>query len=281
MSDVFGSLVRQYVLGQKADEAEHWLIGCLGCIPAGGLPRATRRCVRSSAPGNRPTRYRNNEARQGLQPTMLERRPRSGSTKDNGGVHTNGHHPELRSRRPPTSACGNAWELAGRVWYETLRDPHLRPTAQFRDVRPAHAGRRCSGWATPTGPRSTRRCRMPGVRWASPSEHRDHGTPRAGRPDQRLFEVSAAAGFAGIVTRRRAPTLLLSSPRTTPRSRGPRGRRRPGRARAEPGRVGAGSDAGHRWGRPVPVPTSRWTTASTCTASPCRTAPRRHSCSRS
>ena len=27
---------------------------------------------------------------------------------------------------------GNAWDLAGRVLYETLRDPHLRPTAQFR-----------------------------------------------------------------------------------------------------------------------------------------------------
>ena len=27
---------------------------------------------------------------------------------------------------------GNAWEQAGPIWYETLRDPRLKPTAQFK-----------------------------------------------------------------------------------------------------------------------------------------------------
>ena len=32
----------------------------------------------------------------------------------------------------PTAIGGNAWEHAGEIWYETVRDPKLRPTATFK-----------------------------------------------------------------------------------------------------------------------------------------------------
>ncbi len=121
VSDVFGSLVKQYALGQKADEAD-WLIGA-GLIA--GYPDQALRSMK--APG---TAYDNPKLGKDSQPATMSGYVRT--TKDNGGVHTNSGIPNHAFYLAATNLGGNAWELAGRVWYETLRDPHLRPTAQFR-----------------------------------------------------------------------------------------------------------------------------------------------------
>ena len=52
-------------------------------------------------------------------------------------MHTNSGIPNHAFYLAATNLGGNAWERPGGIWYETLRDPRLRPTAQFRDVRPA------------------------------------------------------------------------------------------------------------------------------------------------
>src|ERR671922_71362 len=51
---------------------------------------------------------------------------------DNGGVHINSGIPNHAFYLAATSLGGRSWERAGRIWYETLRDPRVKPTASFR-----------------------------------------------------------------------------------------------------------------------------------------------------
>jgi Zn-dependent metalloprotease len=121
VSDVFGSLVKQHALDQKADEAD-WLIG------AGLIKDAPGQALRSlKAPG---TAYDHPLLGKDQQPSNM-----SGyvvTTTDNGGVHTNSGIPNHAFYLAATNIGGNAWETAGTIWYETLRDPRLRPTARFQ-----------------------------------------------------------------------------------------------------------------------------------------------------
>ncbi len=51
---------------------------------------------------------------------------------DNGGVHTNSGIPNKAFADLALKLGEHAWEKAGRVWYETLRDPRVRADATFR-----------------------------------------------------------------------------------------------------------------------------------------------------
>ena len=52
-------------------------------------------------------------------------------TADNGGVHVNSGIPNHAFYLAALALGGHAWEKAGRIWYETLRDRRLKPTATF------------------------------------------------------------------------------------------------------------------------------------------------------
>jgi Zn-dependent metalloprotease len=52
--------------------------------------------------------------------------------EDNGGVHINSGIPNKAFHLTATQIGGFAWEKAGRIWYETLRDSRLRPNTGFR-----------------------------------------------------------------------------------------------------------------------------------------------------
>jgi Zn-dependent metalloprotease len=54
------------------------------------------------------------------------------TSADNGGVHTNSGIPNHAFYLAAVALGGYAWEKAGRIWYETLRDKRLKPTATFR-----------------------------------------------------------------------------------------------------------------------------------------------------
>jgi Zn-dependent metalloprotease len=121
VSDVFGSLIKQYVLKQTADRAD-WLIGA-------GLLAATVNGValRSmKAPG---TAFDDPVLGKDEQPAHM--RDYVQTTDDNGGVHTNSGIPNHAFYLAATAIGGNAWERAGQIWYETVRDPRLRRTATF------------------------------------------------------------------------------------------------------------------------------------------------------
>ncbi len=125
ISDVFGSLVKQYAATpqQTADQAD-WLIGA-GIFTS----RIHGTALRSmKAPG---TAF--NDPLIGKDPQPAHMSNYDNTTDDNGGVHTNSGIPNHAFYLVATALGGYAWEKAGRIWYETLRDPHLTPTAQFQD----------------------------------------------------------------------------------------------------------------------------------------------------
>lgn len=123
MSDVFGSLIKQYSLGQTTDQAD-WLIG------AGLLgPAVTGVALRSmKAPG---TAYDDDELGKDPQPATMDGYVTTHG--DNGGVHINSGIPNHAFYIVATELGGKAWERAGRIWYDTLTGGALAPDADFAD----------------------------------------------------------------------------------------------------------------------------------------------------
>ena len=121
VSDVFGSLVKQRVLGQEATDAD-WLIG------AGLFTEAVQGVALRSmrAPG---TAYDDDVLGRDPQPDHL--RDYVETSDDNGGVHINSGIPNHAFYLAATSVGGAAWEVAGRVWYDTLVTGGLKPDADF------------------------------------------------------------------------------------------------------------------------------------------------------
>jgi hypothetical protein len=123
MSDVFGSLVKQFKLNQTAAQAD-WLIGA-------GLftPKVHGVALRSmKAPG---TAY--DDSVLGKDPQPADMSHYVNTTSDNGGVHINSGIPNRAFYLTSIALGGYAWEKAGKIWYATLCDPRLQSTAQFQE----------------------------------------------------------------------------------------------------------------------------------------------------
>ncbi|WP_329385798.1 M4 family metallopeptidase [Streptomyces sp. NBC_01351] len=123
MSDVFGSLIKQYSLEQTAEDAD-WLIG------AGLLgPNVTGVALRSmKAPG---TAYDDDELGKDPQPATMD--DYVTTNRDNGGVHINSGIPNHAFYVAATELGGKAWERAGQIWYDTLTGGELASNAKFTD----------------------------------------------------------------------------------------------------------------------------------------------------
>jgi Zn-dependent metalloprotease len=120
-SDVFGALATQYVKKQTAAEAE-WLVGEGTLVPALG------KALRSLAdPGATDVAS--------PQPAHMDEYkdlPDDGDPEnDNGGVHVNSGIPNKAFHLVAMALGGNAWEKAGRIWYETLTGGSLGPKSDF------------------------------------------------------------------------------------------------------------------------------------------------------
>jgi Zn-dependent metalloprotease len=122
MSDVMGSMVKQYKLDQTAEQAD-WLIGAelLGPAVTGDALRSMK------APG---TAYDDDVLGKDPQPAHM--RDYVETMGDNGGVHINSGIPNHAFYRLAIALGGNSWDRAGRIWYEALRDPKVKPTVGFR-----------------------------------------------------------------------------------------------------------------------------------------------------
>ncbi|MFD7263391.1 M4 family metallopeptidase [Streptomyces sp. NPDC059874] len=123
MSDVFGSLIKQYSLDQTAEDAD-WLIG------AGLLgPNVTGVALRSmKAPG---TAYDDDELGKDPQPATMD--DYVTTNRDNGGVHINSGIPNHAFYVAATELGGKAWERAGQIWYDALTGGELASNAKFTD----------------------------------------------------------------------------------------------------------------------------------------------------
>jgi Zn-dependent metalloprotease len=121
MSDVFGSLVKQYQLQQTASQAD-WIIGA-------GLftPNVNGVGIRSmKAPG---TAYDDPVLGKDPQPATMA--DYVNTTSDNGGVHINSGIPNHAFYVTAVEIDGNAWEKAGFIWYDTLTN-RLNANADFQ-----------------------------------------------------------------------------------------------------------------------------------------------------
>jgi Zn-dependent metalloprotease len=110
MSDVFGSLVKQWTLKQTADQAD-WLIG-------EGLftPNVKGKALRSmKEPG---TAY--DDPKLGKDPQPAHMKDLYKGDGDNGGVHINSGIPNRAFYLAATEIGGYAWEKAGKIWYTAL-----------------------------------------------------------------------------------------------------------------------------------------------------------------
>jgi Zn-dependent metalloprotease len=126
VSDVFGSMVKQYTATPKQTSANaDWLIG-QGIF----LPGINGEALRSmKAPG---TAY-NDPGTIGKDPQPGTMSGYVNTNQDNGGVHINSGIPNHAFYLAATNLGGFSWDKAGPVWYATLRDQSLRPTAKFAD----------------------------------------------------------------------------------------------------------------------------------------------------
>jgi Zn-dependent metalloprotease len=115
ISDVFGSIVKQWHLKQTPQEAD-WLIG------AGILAPSVGKALRSMAqPGNTAVTWSGDD-----QPATM-----AGYVED-GDVHTNSGIPNHAFYLAAMKLQVNSWEKAGPIWYQAL--PLLRSNASFLDA---------------------------------------------------------------------------------------------------------------------------------------------------
>jgi Zn-dependent metalloprotease len=122
MSDVFGSLITQRAKNQTAEQAD-WLIGS-ELFAGTNLQGVAIRSMKK--PGS------------AFDDPLLGKDPQPGHMRDfvrtfedQGGVHINSGIPNRAFYLVATRLGGYAWEKAGRIWYETLRDSQVRPNTGF------------------------------------------------------------------------------------------------------------------------------------------------------
>ncbi|MBZ6388564.1 MULTISPECIES: M4 family metallopeptidase [Pantoea] len=121
LSDVFGSLVKQYHLKQSADSAD-WIIG-EGLLASGIKGRGLRSMAE---PG---TAYDDPMLGKDPQPAHMDHYVQT--REDNGGVHLNSGIPNRAFYLAAKALGGYAWELAGWAWYDTVCDKSLPQDADF------------------------------------------------------------------------------------------------------------------------------------------------------
>ena len=126
LSDAFGIMVKQFTLGQNANESD-WLIGAdiLGPAVKGVAVRSL------AAPG---TAY--DDPILGRDPQPSHMRDYVDTTEDNGGVHINSGILNHGFYLAAQAIGGKTWEVLGRIWYVALTD-RLKPEADFADFAQA------------------------------------------------------------------------------------------------------------------------------------------------
>jgi Zn-dependent metalloprotease len=121
MSDVFGSLIKQYTKNQTAVEAD-WLIG-EGLLAAGINGVALRSMKDPGSAFDDPLL--------GKDPQPKHMSNYVHTFADNGGVHINSGIPNHAFYQVATRMGGYAWDKCGRIWYDSLCDSRVRPNTGF------------------------------------------------------------------------------------------------------------------------------------------------------
>jgi Zn-dependent metalloprotease len=123
MSDVFGSLIKQYSLKQSADQAD-WLIGEGTLVPELG------QALRSMKEPGTAFKW---DTQPGHMRDYQELPDDNDPRHDNGGVHINSGIPNKAFYLAASAIGGNAWEKAGPIWYKALTEK-FEPTTDFEQA---------------------------------------------------------------------------------------------------------------------------------------------------
>ncbi|MCW2701724.1 MAG: peptidase thermolysin [Blastococcus sp.] len=172
MSDVMGSLVKQWSLQQTADQAD-WLIG-----PEVFTPGVEADALRSmKAPG---TAYDNETFGKDPQPDHMDRYVALPDTDegDNGGVHINSGIPNHAFYLTAVAIGGHAWEAAGHVWYESLRAS--TSTTEFQEFAETTASKAAQRYGTGSAEQKAVREAWEQVGITTASGSRGGGRPPSG-----------------------------------------------------------------------------------------------------
>jgi Zn-dependent metalloprotease len=117
VSDVYGSLVKQYNKGKQAAGEADWLIGeGIWSNPDRGVALRSMKGPGSAFDGDTQPGHMNDYVN---------------TIDDNGGVHINSGIPNKAFYLAATEMGGYAGAKAGPIWYAALRDPRLKPDATF------------------------------------------------------------------------------------------------------------------------------------------------------
>jgi len=136
MSDVFGSLVKQWAAKQTANQAD-WLIGAEIFSP--DIEGDALRSMKD--PGNA---YNSPTLGKDPQPDNMSKYKMLPDTDegDNGGVHINSGIPNKAFYLTAVGIGGHAWEAPGRIWYAALLASNPDTDfQQFADTTYVQAGR--------------------------------------------------------------------------------------------------------------------------------------------
>ena len=128
MSDVFGSMVRQYHLNKQEAKDADWLIG-KGIFAPGFQGRALRDMRAPGTAYNDP-RLEKKDRQVGHMDDYVVLPDDEKPKNDRGGVHINSGIPNRAFYLVATTLGGHSWDKAGQIWYKTLLDLRLRRFAQ-------------------------------------------------------------------------------------------------------------------------------------------------------
>ncbi|WP_427384468.1 protealysin inhibitor emfourin [Janibacter sp. G56] len=203
VSDVFGVLVRQRLLGQRAEDAD-WLIGAELLAP--GVHGVALRSM--AAPG---TAYDDPRLGKDPQPDHLD--DFVVTSDDNGGVHLNSGIPNRAFHLAATGIGGHAWEGAGAIWWDTITGD-IRADCDFatfagltvRAARARFGGREADAVAaawTKVGVSSSPSSSAPTAPTPRQDEPSEGGWPPA------TLTLRRTGGFAGQVRERRVDVGAL------------------------------------------------------------------------
>jgi len=124
LSDVYGSLVKQYTLKQNVEEAD-WKIGDDVVVAMG-------QCLRSMK--NPGTAYDNAAMGKDPQPASMD--AYDNTTEDNDGVHINSGIPNKAFYVTCNSLGGNSWDKAAHIWHSTMSNFNVAENKHFDDIEP-------------------------------------------------------------------------------------------------------------------------------------------------
>ncbi|MFJ9391621.1 M4 family metallopeptidase [Nocardioides sp. NPDC101246] len=175
MSDVFGSCLKQRLLGQSADEAD-WIIGA-GLFTESVQGVGLRNMLEPGTAYDDPTL--------GKDPQPAHMDDIYDGTDDNGGVHINSGIPNRAFALAAKAIGGNSGDGAGKIWYAALTNGAVTTDTDF------------AGFAAATVAEAGDQAEAVTTAWSEVGVTLSSGSPAPDGEGPTLVRVRRSGGFLG------------------------------------------------------------------------------------